>query len=65
MIREFTYHDKPRIAVELGPGKGGMLTMQLSPERGLRTFKPGKMMDSKRVYGLRWLYWYFRLRLGL
>jgi hypothetical protein len=64
-ISTFTYHDKQRVAVELGPGRGGLFTTQLYPERAPRTFKPGKMMQSERVTGLRYLYWFFRFKVGI
>jgi len=66
-ISDFKYHGKRRIAVEHGPDKRGcgMLTTQLFPERGTRTFKPGKMYGTFEVHGLKKLYWLIRWRLGL
>jgi hypothetical protein len=45
----FTYHGKKRYAMEIGPTQGGLLCKQFLPERGLRTFKPGKRMDLQKV----------------
>jgi len=66
-ISTFTYSDKKRVAVELGndPRGCGLLTTQLYPERAVRTFKPGKMMQCEPVVGLQRLYWLFRFKVGI
>lgn len=66
-ISAFEYHGKPRVAIEHGPDERGcgLLTTQLSPQRGTRTFKPGKMFGISEVCGLKKLYWLIRWRLGL
>lgn len=64
-ISEFKYDGQNRIAAELRPANGGLLHLQLWPIRGCRTFKPGKMMDSREVKGLRRLFWLFRFKVGI
>lgn len=66
-ISTFEYHDVQRVAVEHGADERGcgLLTTQLSPKHGPRTFKPGKMFDTKEVKGLSRLYWLIRWRLGI
>ena len=66
-ISAFEYDGKHRVAVEHGPDERGcgMLTTQLSPKRGTRTFKPGKMFGTVEILGLKRLYWLIRWRLGI
>lgn len=66
-ISEFIYKDKRRVAIEKGPdsrGNGCLFCFQLVPEKGYRSFKPGKMMDCKRVGLLRSL-WYLAKSMGV
>ena len=64
-ISDFEYKGQRRVAVELHPDGNGLLSMQLSPVRGFRTFKPGLMLGCSEVKGLRRLYWWFRYKVGL
>lgn len=66
-ISKFTYKGVERVAAELGndPRGCGLLTVQLMPQRGIRTFVPGRMMDCREVKGLSRLYWWLRWRLSV
>lgn len=51
-VSKFTYNGVNRVVIEKGadprPG-AGLLTYQLEPEKGSRTFKPGKMMNRRKL----------------
>ncbi len=50
-VSTFTYNGVKRVAIEHGPDKRGcgLFTTQLVPEVGPRTFKPGQMLDCKKL----------------
>ena len=62
-VSTFEYNGVQRIAIELEPDPRGcgMYHTQLVPEVGLRTFKPGKMMDCKKLGFFKTLYYLARL----
>lgn len=50
-VSRFTYNGVKRVVIEKGPDSRGcgLFCTQLVPEVGPRTFKPGKMMDCRKV----------------
>ncbi len=50
-VSEFTYKGVRRIVIERGPDERGcgLFTTQLVPEVGPRTFKPAKMIDTRKL----------------
>lgn len=51
-VSRFIYNGTERVAIEKGIDKrpgAGILTFQVSPEKGVRTFKPAKMIDRKKL----------------
>jgi hypothetical protein len=66
-VSEFNYGGKRRIVIERGPDSRGcgLLCTQIVPEKGIRTFKPDKMIDVKKVGRLRsWYYLLKSIRVG-
>jgi hypothetical protein len=47
----FYYDGKRRVAFEgeTRPHAGGLVCWQIVPKRGVRTYKPAKMLDIRRV----------------
>lgn len=58
-VSTFEYDGTKRVAIERGPDKRGcgMFCLQVEPKIAERTFKPGKMIDSKQVGFLKSLYY--------
>jgi len=58
-IIEFDYKEKRRLVIEIGDdkrGNGCILCQQLSPKRGLRSFKPEQRTNLKKLGILRTIY---------
>jgi len=65
VVSKLTYDGRERVAIERGPGKGGLLHYQVKPEYGYRTFKPEKMMDRIKLGPVATLYYLAKsIRIG-
>lgn len=61
-VSTFEYNGVQRVAIEREPDPRGcgLLCTQLVPEVGIRTFKPAKMMDCKKLGVFKTLYYLAR-----
>ena len=57
VVSKFIYKDEERVAIEKCPVSGGLLHFQVTPKKGLRTFKPAKMMNRIKLGPVATLYY--------